>query len=478
MSVAADREPSTARAEGTPVRAEATTAGPAGRTSGTPHADRAVDAVGAVGAVGRGPGTADPSSTAALLDRFRPLFAGIAEGAVDREQQRRLPFREVAALKEAGFGALRVPVEYGGSGATLRQLFSLLTELATADSNLTQLWRGHFAYVEGLLLQPPSAHRDRWLFDIAAGAMIGNASSELTGTSLRDIRTALTETDGRDGALTLTGSKYYSTGSLYADWIAGSAVRDGERVGYAVRATAAGVERVDDWDGFGQRLTGSGTTHFTDVRVDPAHVRTYSPDAPSHVHGFFQLVLVAALAGVARAAARDAADFVLPRTRSYITATTALPREDPQVLQVVGEVAGRAFAAEAVVLAAADALDAAAGLLLADPADVWLAGDGPGTRPATGRAADRSATGPDTAARAAVDSAEVAVNQAQLVAVEQSLRAATDLFEIGGASATEAGRALDRHWRNARTIASHNPAVYKARSVGHWLVHGEREPVP
>ncbi|WP_394251896.1 acyl-CoA dehydrogenase family protein [Arthrobacter pityocampae] len=422
------------------------------------------------------PGTpATPPSTAALRKRFRPLFDSIAAGAARREQDRRLPYDEVAALKEAGFGALRVPEAYGGSGVSLRQLFVLLTDLAAADSNLTQLWRGHFAFVEGTLLQSSSAHRDRWLFDIAAGAMVGNASSELTGTSLRDIRTALTSPGPPGGAPTLTGTKYYSTGSLYADWIAGSALHDGERVGYAVRATAPGVERIDDWDGFGQRLTGSGTTRFTDARVDPGHVRSFSPDAPTHVPAFFQLVLVASLAGITRAAAEDAADFVRPRTRSYPTAITPLPREDPQVLQVVGELGSRAFAADAVVLAAADLLDAAYGHLRAGRC---TGGSDHGSDHGSDDGTDDDGTRARAAARAAVDDADTAVSRAQLVAVAQSLRAATDLFEVGGASATSTGRALDRHWRNARTIASHNPAIYKARALGYRAVHGEREPQP
>lgn len=393
-----------------------------------------------------------------LEQRFRPVFARIADSAAERESSRTLPFAEVQALKDAGFGALRVPVEYGGSGASLAQLFALLTQLAAADSNLTQLWRGHFAYVEGTLLQPPSAHRDRWLFDVAAGAMVGNASSELTGTSLRDIRTALAG-DAKDGTLTLSGTKYYSTGSLYADWIAGSAVQDGRRVGYAVRATAPGVDRIDDWDGFGQRLTGSGTTHFSDVRVDPRNVRAYSPDSPSHVHAFFQLVLVASLAGIARAAADDAVAFVAPRTRSYVNAAHPVPREDPQVLQVLGELSSLAFGASAVVSVAATALDAAFDAVV----------------PARG---DEARTAIHAAAQAAVDRADIAVSSAQVVAVEQVLRAATHLFEVGGASATSAARALDRHWRNARTISSHNPAIYKARGLGYWAVHGRREPLP
>ncbi|MBP2216724.1 acyl-CoA dehydrogenase [Arthrobacter sp. CAN_C5] len=383
-----------------------------------------------------------------LLQHFRPIFAEIAAGAVDRELRRELPFAEVELLKNAGFGALRIPSTHGGLGATLPQLFELLTELAAADSNLTQLWRGHFAYVEGVLLRDASTSRDAWLRDIAGGAMVGNASSELTGTSLRDISTTLTSTEA---GLTLNGSKYYSTGALFADWIAGSAVHDGQRVGYAVSATAPGVDRIDDWDGIGQRLTGSGTTHFSEVAVASENVRPYTPGEPNHVPAFFQLVLVAALAGIARAAADDAASFVRPRTRSYVNATAALPREDPQVLAVLGELSSTSFAAAATVAAAARKLEAARWSL---------------------------ASGHPDDARAAVDAAEIAVSQAQIVSVSQVLNATSHLFEVGGASATAAGRSLDRHWRNARTVSSHNPAIYKARAVGYWAVTGTREPLP
>ena len=47
---------------------------------------------------------------------------------------------------------------------------------------------------------------------------------------------------------------------------------------------------------------------------------------------------------------------------------------------------------------------------------------------------------------------------------------------MGGASATLRTRGLDRHWRNARTAASHNPAIYKQRILGDHAVNGT-EPV-
>lgn len=90
-----------------------------------------------------------------LAQRFRPIFARIAEGAVERERQRELPHEAIAWLKQAGFGAVRVPREHGGAGASLPQLVQLLIELAEADSNITQALRGHFAFVEDRLNAEP-----------------------------------------------------------------------------------------------------------------------------------------------------------------------------------------------------------------------------------------------------------------------------------------------------------------------------------
>ncbi|GAA1775456.1 hypothetical protein GCM10009712_24200 [Pseudarthrobacter sulfonivorans] len=50
--------------------------------------------------------------------------------------------------------------------------------------------------------------------------------------------------------------------------------------------------------------------------------------------------------------------------------------------------------------------------------------------------------------------------------------AAQQLFDITGASSTSKSKSLDRHWRNARTVSTHNPAVFKARIVGDYEVNG------
>ena len=72
--------------------------------------------------------------------------------------------------------------------------------------------------------------------------------------------------------------------------------------------------------------------------------------------------------------------------------------------------------------------------------------------------------------------AEVEAAQAQVIASDWIPRAATELFNALGASDTRVSKALDRHWRNARTVATHNPLIYKARIVGDWSINGTEPP--
>ena len=113
-----------------------------------------------------------------LAARFRPVFARIAEGAAKREIERTLPFEQIGWLKEVRFGALRVPVADGGHGADLEELFELLTELAAADSNLSQILRAHFGVVENVLGSNDEAHRKKWFVRFAKGDIFGGAFTE------------------------------------------------------------------------------------------------------------------------------------------------------------------------------------------------------------------------------------------------------------------------------------------------------------
>lgn len=382
-----------------------------------------------------------------LAARFRPIFARIAEGAADRERNRTLLHEPVRWLKAAGFGTLRIPQANGGLGASLPQLFRLLTELAEADSNLPQALRAHMAFVEDRLNQPDSEARQRWFNRFIDGDIVGSGWSETGSVRLGDVNTQVSPAAN---GWRLEGEKFYSTGTLYADWIDVYAKRtDNKRDVIAVVSTHQdAVVREDDWDGFGQRLTGSGTTRFHQAVVEPAHVYDFS-ERFRYQTAFYQHVLLATLAGIGRAIVRDVSQGVANRKRIYSHGNARHVSQDVQVLQVVGQISSWIWATDAAVQRATHALQ---------------------------QAFDTHIQGQDeTQIHAANVQAEVEAAKAQVVAVDWVTRAASELFNALGASDTRVSKALDRHWRNARTIGSHNPVIYKSRNVGDWEVNG-RDP--
>ncbi len=379
--------------------------------------------------------TSDEAVYQRLLERFRPVFTRIAQGAREREQHRELPYQQVAWLKDAGFTALRVPASHGGTPVSHTDLFRLLIELAAADSNVAHLLRSHFSFVETIALQP-AKFQDRWFPRVLAGEIFGNAATERGGNALGATNTKLINTGA---GWVLRGEKYYTTGSIFADWVVVMASTDGvEGRQYAVvERTAPGVRILDDWDGFGQPLTGTGTAIFEDVPVQEQNI-IQRKVASTLEPAFFQLCLLAVLVGIGKAAR----DEVAARTRTFNTGSGALFRDDAQIQELVGRLAANVFAAESIVITAARELDAAHDAALGlDEQQAYLR-------------------------------AELAVQQAHVATPKLVLDATSELFDVTGASAVSTSKSLDRYWRNARTVATHNPVAFKARSVGDYFING------
>jgi alkylation response protein AidB-like acyl-CoA dehydrogenase len=381
-----------------------------------------------------------------LAERFRPLFIRLREGAIDRELQRRLPVEEIQLLKAAGFTALRVPKAYGGSGVSISELTNLLIELGEADSNLVQALRGHLGFTESVLCSPNEERRALWLERLGRGETVGPATGEIGQTSQAQLSSRL-YLDGEQWRI--DGTKFYTTGSLYSDWIdVAVSDHDGRRVFVTVRRESEGVEVVDDWNGFGQTLTASGTAHFRAVAVDPRNIVSNEDRFP-YSPAFFQITHLANLAGIGRALSGEVADAVARRTRSFSNGNAPRVAQDPQVLQVVGSLRAAAYSAGAIVLKNAEAIQ---------------------------RAYDAGLTGDADALMQAVDIAELEIAQSQTIVSDLIIDASSRAFDAVSASATLRPNGLDRFWRNARTLASHNPRIYKDRIVGDFAVNGTPPP--
>ena len=200
--------------------------------------------------------------------------------------------------------------------------------------------------------------------------------------------------------------------------------------------------------GFGQRTTGSGTSRFIDADVEAENIIDFATRF-KYQTAFYQLVLLATLAGIGRAALRDVAHQVRERKRIYSHGNAQHVSQDSQVQQVVGEIAALVYAAEASALKAAQ------------PAQ---------------RAYLARFSGDEALEQEANVAAEIESAKAQVVVSELIQRATTALFNALGASDTRVGKSLDRHWCNARTVSSHNPVIYKARIVGDWAINGTKPP--
>ncbi|SED58345.1 acyl-CoA dehydrogenase family protein [Rhodococcus koreensis] len=384
-------------------------------------------------------------TVAGIRAAVRPVLRRLGDTAGAREKARDYAFGEVRALADAGIVLVGVAREDGGAGGSLRDVADVVIEVARADSSVAQALRSSFLVAEQVSSRPDLPHRDVILTRLRNRDLFAGTSNERTGGASGQVN-ATARREG--GGWVVDGEKYYSTGGLYASWFSSQALaEDGTVVRFTVPVDRPGVERLDDFDAVGQRLTASGTTRLTNVRVSDDEVTfpdRAQPDNP-WTGSFAQFYLAAIQAGVAARALDDAVGYVREKARPIKHSSADTSVEDPYVRQTIGQIAGRAQAARAVVLLAAETLEDVRGL-----------------------------TGP--AARTAGAAAAVHVAHASAIAIESALEAAELLFDVGGGSITNRDLGFDRHWRNARTAANHNPRQWKQAIAGAYHLTGEEPP--
>lgn len=377
------------------------------------------------------------------------VAADLASTSAERDRDRVLPGAELERLSSSGLLAVTVPAAFGGAELPVEALVEVFRILATGDPSVAQVPHSHFVYVNAMRYQGTREQQRFFFSQVLAGKRFGNAQSETGTRHVRDIRTTLTPAG--NGRWTLDGTKGYSTGALFADWIPVLAHKDtlaapgtGPLHVAWVERDAAGVTVTDDWNGMGQRTTASGTVRLVDVevtedRITPYHLTFEGPQT----YGAFAQVLHAALdVGIARAALREAADFVRTTSRPYPDAQVERAADDPLVVQALGRMEVGVRASEALLREAGRAVDVADDDL--------------------------------TAANAA--SASLAVAAVRAHSAEVAVDVASRLFEVCGTRSALDQLNLHRHWRNARTHTLHDPAAWKVQHLGRWVVDGTPPP--
>ncbi|WP_312793992.1 acyl-CoA dehydrogenase family protein [Tianweitania sp.] len=206
----------------------------------------------------------------------------------------------------------------------------------------------------------------------------------------------------------------------------------------------------DDWDGFGQKLTGSGKTIFADVAVAPEDLYDLPERGENdpYLYGFtfHQVYLTTIISGIVTRILHDALALVRSRSRNFYHALAEKPADEPEIQAVIGRIAAYRAAILGTVDRAIAALDLA-----------WA-------RETSPEAGALSIAASIAAAEAKVVTDEVAANLAGL------------LLDVGSGSAVSTSKALDRHWRNLKVIAAHNPRIYKERVLGDHYLNGALPP--
>ena len=367
----------------------------------------------------------------------RELAASFGREAAARDRDRRLPYAELEEFSNSGLWAVTVPKKYGGAGVSFATVTEIFRLISAVDPSIGQIPQNHFGVLD--ILEQSGTDEQKRLFyaEVLAGKRLGNGFAERGTKHVLDLKTRL-QRDG-DG-YRLNGQKFYSTGALFAHWVPVLALDEEERAVLAfLPRDTEGLTITDDWDGFGQRTTASGTVTVENVRVPVRYVvaayRAY--ERPTRNGPVCQIIQAAIDAGIGRGALADTLTFVRERSRPWVDSGVARAAEDPLVIRDVGDLSVRLHAAEALLLRAAHVLDG----LPAEPTEEEVA------------------------------RASVAVAEAKVLTTEIALLAGSKLFELAGTQATLGEHNLDRHWRNARTHTLHDPVRWKYHLIGNYVLN-------
>jgi SfnB family sulfur acquisition oxidoreductase len=379
---------------------------------------------------------------AEALEIATRLAADFRTEAATRDAERRLPYAEIERFSQSGLWGISVPKPHGGAGVSATTVAEVIAIISAADGSLGQIPQNHYYMVEALQLDGSEAQKQFFFERVLAGERIANALAEASGKFATDHATTILPT--QDGYV-VNGRKFYCTGSLFGHWIAavGNSA-DGKRTIALVPRDTKGLSVIDDWSGFGQRTTGSGSVVFDNVPVGALgvvdHYRAF--ERPTAMGAFAQILHAAVDLGIARGAFAATLDFIRNHARPWIDSGKDKASEDPYTISAIGDLSTRLTAAEALVRRAGRYVEIAR------------------ENPLEGNVAEAS----------------IAVAEARVATTDVSLQISNALFELGGTRSTLEALNLNVYWRNARTHTLHDPVRWKYFSIGNYWLNGTPPP--
>lgn len=360
------------------------------------------------------------------------------EGRNQRDQQRLLPFAEIDLFSQKGLGGMRIPKQYSGAFVTNKTLAHVFRIINKADSSVGQIPQNQIALLNMIHIMGTEEQKQFIYNEILKGKRLANGGPERNTKDTKTLATTLTLENGR---YFVDGEKFYSTGSSFAHWLAIKAIHpEGHVVLTIVDRNAESVEVIDNWNGFGQCTTSSGTVKLQHVEVDPLLIfdERLLGNQPSYRGAYSQLMQVAIDVGIAEAAFADTLTAV-QKARPIVDAQVEKASLEHYTLQEVGK--------SSVLLDAA--------ILLLDEAAEYL------------DELDQLETVTDEQAA----KASILVAEAKVYANDAALHISEKLLELGGSRSSLSQHNLDQHWRNTRVHTLHDPIRWKLHALGDYYLN-------
>jgi alkylation response protein AidB-like acyl-CoA dehydrogenase len=388
---------------------------------------------------------AAPASPAQWLDRAREVSDILLVDAVDRDRANQAPHAEVRLLKDAGLVTLLGPVAFGGGGQTWETAYQVIRVVARGDGSIGQLLGYHYLWAWAARLVATEEQ-------IAAVEELYTADNLLFGGAVNPRDSDLTVVEDGD-ELVFSGHKSFSTGGQVADLTVLEGVLAGTdtHIFAIVPTDQPGIVFGGDWDNLGQRLTESGSVEIRDVRVPWSAAagfveKVFQPLIYNTLNvPAIQLVFTNFYLGITQGALETASAYTRTSTRAWPYGGDNKERATDEwyLLEGYGQLQSTLWADEAI----ADRAGAEISRVLHEPRE-------------------------NLTARRRGEIA-VLIAAAKLRAIEDGLETTSKIFELTGARATANSVGLDIFWRNLRTHSLHDPAAYKKREVGQFVLLGE-----
>ena len=378
------------------------------------------------------------------LDQAKKLSVFFAKDAAQRDKEGGTPKQQKDAIRQSGLLNLLIPQKYGGEGGRWSTALAIVRELAKGDAALGHLYGYHSLFVSDIRIKGTEEQQAYFYpLSVQQQAFWGNASNPLV-ESLKG--------DKQLQGYLLNGTKAFGSGSPDSQylWLSFNDRETGQYLNGVVPTDRTGITVKDDWNAMGQRQTGSGNVDFKNVRIEEHEVIQDFVENPTSFStigaSLSQIILTNVFIGSAFGAIEEAQNYTASKTRPWLTSGVEKASDDPGILRKYGELWIQAKAASALADEAALILD-----------EAWEKG--------------KKLTEEERGNLA------VHVAAANVFAGNAALDITSKIFEVMGARSVHAEYGYDRFWRNVRTHTLHNPAEYKLRTVGNWVLN-QQYPTP